>query len=122
MRIVFLSYNYSADVNSPAAWFERLSYYVPWLEILAKDHTVIRVDHINFSGSVWHNGVHYHFIGNGKLGHFPSHLHKLVKSLFPDVVVVSSFQFPLQLIQLRRILGKKVRIFAQNHAERPATG
>jgi glycosyltransferase involved in cell wall biosynthesis len=38
------------------------------------------------------------------------------------VVVVSSFMFPLQVIQLRRFLGKNVKIVVQNHAERPFTG
>jgi glycosyltransferase involved in cell wall biosynthesis len=122
MRIVFLSYNYSADIDSPRAWFKRLSYYVGWLEILAKDHKVIRVDHINFEGVATHNGVEYHFLNSGGPGYFPLRLHKMVKTFRPDVVVVSSFMFPVQLMQLRQQLGKKVRIIVQNHAERPFAG
>lgn len=122
MRIVFLSYNYSADVNSPRAWFERLRYFVPWLALLAKNHSVIRVDHINFAGTTTHNGVTYHFLNDGKPGYFPFRLHAFVKGLHPDVVVVSSFMFPVQLLQLRRALGNRVRIVVQNHAEKPFSG
>jgi glycosyltransferase involved in cell wall biosynthesis len=122
MRIVFLSYNYSADVDSPRAWFERLRYYLPWLELVAKDHSVIRVDHINYAGTETHNGVTYHFLNDGKPGYFPFRLHKFVKDLRPDVVVVSSFMFPLQLLQLRHALGNGVRIIVQNHAEKTFSG
>jgi glycosyltransferase involved in cell wall biosynthesis len=122
MRIIFLSYNYSPDIDGPRAWFQRLNYYAGWLEILARNHTVIRIDHINYEGKATHNGVEYHFLNSGRPGYFPFTLHQLVKSLLPDVVVVSSFMFPLQLLQLRGKLGNTVKIMVQNHAERPFTG
>ena len=50
MRIVFLSYHYSPDIPSPREWLERIKYYTGWAECLAKKHTVIRVDQINYAG------------------------------------------------------------------------
>ena len=38
------------------------------------------------------------------------------------MAIVSGLHFPLQVIQLRLNLGKKVKIIAQNHAEKPFTG
>ena len=123
MHIVFLSYHYSPDIRSPEAWFERIGYYKRWAEILAEKHTISRVDQINFEGTVTHNGIHYHFVRDkDKSRYIPTNLNNFVRSLKPDIVVVSSFLYPLQLIQLRKCLGKGMRILVQNHAERPFSG
>ena len=123
MRIVFLSYNYSPDIHSQQDWLERIKFYVGWSERLTKEHTVIRVDQINYEGSFTHNNVRYYCVDDGrKAKHFPGKLNLFVKRLRPDAVVVSSFQFPLQVILLRKILGKKVKIILQHHAEKPFTG
>lgn len=123
MRFVFLSYNYSPDIHSPEEWVDRLKFYVGSLEHLSKQHQVIRVDQINYEGHFVHNGVEYYCVDDGKKkNYFPKKLHRFVKSLEPDVVVVSSFLFPLQVIQLRRSLGKKVKIIVQNHADKLFTG
>ena len=104
-------------------WFERIGYYKRWAEILAEKHTITRVDQINFEGELVHQGIHYYFVWNQDENRYiPKNLHKFVRSLKPDIVVVSSFLYPLQLIQLRRCLGKGVRILIQNHAERPYSG
>lgn len=49
-------------------------------------------------------------------------LNRFVKNLQPGVVIISSFMFPLQLIQLRLQLGNRVKIVVQHHAEKPFTG
>jgi len=123
MRIVFLSYNYSPDIRSPQEWLERIQFYIGWSEILAKKHTVIRIDQINFEGHFSHLGIQYYFIRSGKKrNYFPWRLNRLVRELKPDLVVVSSLQFPLQVIQLRICLGKKTKIILQHHAEKPFRG
>jgi glycosyltransferase involved in cell wall biosynthesis len=123
MRIVFLSYNYSPDIHSPQEWVERIKFYIGWSEYLAKEHTVIRIDQINYTGEFTQNGIHYYFVDAGqKKNYFPRRLNQFVKALDPAVVVVSSFLFPLQVIQLRNSLGKKVKIILQHHAEKPFTG
>ena len=115
MRFIFLSYNYSPNINTPQDWVNRINFYVGSLEQLAKTNTVIRVDQ--------HNGVQYFCINAGKRKNYlPVKLHRFVKSLQPDIVIVSSFHFPLQIIQLRYLLGNKVKIIVQNHAEKPFTG
>jgi hypothetical protein len=70
-----------------------------------------------------HNGIQYHCIDFGKKKNYlPWKLHRLVRNLKPDVVIVSSFMFPFQVIQLRLSLGKKVKIILQHHAEKPFSG
>ncbi len=123
MRIVFLSYNYSPDIYSPQEWIERIQFYTGWAQCLAKQHTIIRVDQINYQGQFIHNGIQYYFVDDGKRkNYFPRTLNRFVKELNPDVVIISSFLFPLQTIQLRGCLGNKVKIIIQHHAEKPFTG
>ncbi len=123
MKFVFLNYHFSADISSPEDWTKRLQFYVGSLECLSKKHTVIRVDQINYEGNFIHNGVQYLCVKPSKnKNYFPRKLNHFVKSLAPDVVVVSSFQFPLQVMQLRYFLGRNVKIIIQHHAERPYTG
>ena len=123
MKIIFLSYNYSADIRSPDEWVKRINFYTGWGEYLSQNHTVIRVDQINYSGNFNHNGIQYYCVDDGKKKNYiPRKLNRFVKSLDPDVVIVSSFHFPLQLIQLRFCLGKKVKIIIQHHAEKQFNG
>jgi glycosyltransferase involved in cell wall biosynthesis len=123
MRFVFVSYNYSPDIHSPQEWLNRVKIYVGSLESLAKQHTVMRVEQINYTGNFLHNGVQYYCVDTGKKkNYFPAKLNRFVKTLQPDVVIVSGLHFPLQVTQLRFRLGKKVKIIAQNHAEKPFTG
>ena len=123
MRFVFVSYNYSPDIDSPEEWTDRIKFYAGSLEFLSREHTVIRIDQINYTGNFTHNGVQYYCVNDGRRkNYFPRKLNRFVKSLAPDIVVVSSFLFPLQVIQLRFCLGKKIKIIVQHHAEKPYSG
>jgi glycosyltransferase involved in cell wall biosynthesis len=123
MRFVFVSYNYSGDINSPESWADRIRIYAGALECLAKKNEVIRIDQINYEGEWTQNNIKYYFIKSGKKKeYFPRQLHRFVKSLNPDIVVVHGLHYPLQLIQLRLRLGKKIKLIVQNHAEKPFIG
>jgi glycosyltransferase involved in cell wall biosynthesis len=123
MKFVFVSHNYSPDIHSPEDWFERIKIYTGSLTCLSKAHSVTRIERIDHRGSCLHEGIQYYFedYGKGKLI-FPRRLHRLVKQLEPDIVVVAGLHYPLQVIQLRLRLGSKVKLIAQHHAEKPFTG
>ena len=123
MKYVFVSYNYSPDISSPEQWLDRIKIYRGSLECLSRENEVIRIEQINYTGIFSHQGVQYYFVKNGnKKSHFPWRLNRLVKNLKPDTVIVHGLHYPLETIQLRMQLGKKIKIIAQNHAERPFTG
>ena len=123
MRIIFLSYHYSSGFHSPQEWIDRIAFYNGLPERLANGHEVIRIDQIDFIGTHTHNGVQYHFMDDGKRKNlFPRKINRLVKSLNPNAVIVGGLLFPLQVIQLRSLLGKKVQLILQHHAEQPFTG
>ena len=123
MRIVSTSYNKTKEFNNPAEWLQGISFYTGVFDELAKDHEVISIERINYEGVYRQNSVLYYFLRlKRKVILFPVRMHRFIKGLSPDVVLVHGFIFPLQIIQLRRALGKKTKIIVQNHAERPLPG
>lgn len=124
MRYVFAGYVYTGQFNQPEAWLKRINAYTGILEALSKDNQVISIEQIDYEGQCINGGVDYRFMRYGKLSlrYFPWRLNRYVRSLKPDVVVVQSLNFPHQVLLLRLMLGRSVKIIVQNHAERPATG
>jgi glycosyltransferase involved in cell wall biosynthesis len=124
MRIVFTSYVQTKEYNEPLAWLNRLDIYVGILEELAKTHEVVSIMQIRYEGEIVQNGVNYHFkrYSKNSLRFFPLKLNQHIKSLQPDVVIIQGLHLPLQVIQLRLLLGRKVKIIEQNRAEKPFNG
>lgn len=124
MKFVFVSYINTASFNHPEDWIKRIKGYLEIQHALSRlDHTVIRIEQINYEGEYLANGVQHYFMNFGKEKlYFPWRLHRFVRKLNPDVVIVNGLHFPLQVIQLRLQLGNKVKIIGQNHAERPFNG
>jgi glycosyltransferase involved in cell wall biosynthesis len=123
MRIVSINYSVNRAFTVPQQWLGRIDFSVGILSALAKQHTVMAVEQIGCTASYDSAGVHYEFVEFYKdTPWFPVKLHQLVKQLQPDVVLVHGLIYPLQIIQLRRKLGKQVIIYAIHHAEKPFTG
>jgi glycosyltransferase involved in cell wall biosynthesis len=123
MKIVSTSYTYTAEFSDPEKWLERINFHTGILDELAKHHEVDSIEQINYTGKLKRNGVQYHFLNYKKKKlYFPVSLHRHIKKIKPDVVFVNGFIFPLQTIQLRLILGRRVKIIVINHAEKPVAG
>jgi glycosyltransferase involved in cell wall biosynthesis len=122
MKIVFASYVYIKDFNTPVAWLDRIKAYSGILEALATKHEVISIEKIDYEGEYVKDGVQYYFKRFAERSLFPVKLHRFIKHQNPDVVIIQSLHFPLQVIQLRLMLGAKTRIIIQNHAEKPFIG
>ena len=123
MRIVTTSYSRTKEFDNPESWLERINFYTGILEELAKRHEVISIERIDYEGKLQQNGVQYHFINLKKrIVLFPRRMHLFIKKQHPEVVLVHSSDFPLQVIQLGWTVGKKAKIIVQNHAEKPASG
>ena len=123
MKIVSTSYTNTPGYNDPEKWLYRISFYAGLLEELAKQYEVESIEQINYNGNLKRNEVNYHFLNfKKKKLWFPLALHRYIKNLNPDVVFVNGFVFPIQIIQLRRTLGKAVKIIVLHRAEKPFTG
>ena len=123
MRIISLGYTTTASYDDPEAWLDRIDFYTGILEKLALRHEVESIEQINYEGQLERRGVRYHFINRSgsRYAHFRK-LHRFVERTRPDVVLVNGFIFPLQIILLRRRLGRDARIIVFHRSERPFTG
>ncbi|MEO7213467.1 glycosyltransferase [Mucilaginibacter sp.] len=124
MRFVFASYVYTPNFHEPDAWLKRINAYAGIQGALSRTNEVVSIEQIDYEGRHFSGGVDYHFkrYPAAALRYYPRKLNQFIKSLQPDVVVIQSLHFPLQVMLLRLVLGKRVKIMVQNHAERPATG
>jgi glycosyltransferase involved in cell wall biosynthesis len=123
MKFVCASYVFTKGYKEPEAWIERIKAYTGILEALAKDNQMVSIEQIDYVGEYVKEGVKYYFKRFAHPGSlFPRKLHKFIKSQQPDVVIIQSLHYPLQIVQLRLTLGRKTKIIIQNHAERPFTG
>ena len=123
MKFIFASYVVSHEFKDPETWLYRIRAYTGMLESLSINNEVISIEQIDHEGEYSKNGVKYRFLRSSHLGrYFPQKLHRFIQSQQPDVVIVHGLHYPLQVMQLRGALGKKVKIIAQNHSEKPFTG
>ena len=123
MRIVSTSYSKTEDFDNPAEWLKRISFYSGILRELGRQHEVTGIERINYEGTHEQDGVCYHFIKlNKTVVRFPFKMHRLIKDLRPDVVLINGLIFPMQVIQLHFAVGRKAKIIVLHRAERPFTG
>lgn len=123
MRIISTGYSKTYGYSDPAQWLERINFYSGILDELAKQHEVSSIERIEYEGECIKNKVHYHFIPTrgGKML-FPARMHNLIRKKRPDAVLVNGLIFPLQVIQLRAVLGKKPKIILLHRADKPFRG
>lgn len=123
MKIVSTSYINTPEYTDPEKWLERISFYTGLLEELAKHYEVESIEQINYSGTLKKKGVTYNFLNFRKHKlYFPFTLHSYIKKLGPDVVFVHGLIFPFQVVQLRLILGRRVKILVLHRSEKPFIG
>ena len=123
MRIVSVSYTYTPGFTEPGHWLDKIKFYTGILEEMAGQHEVISIEQINYQGEWRRNKVQYYFINRGrKVGYFPWRMHRFIKKQKPDIIFVNGFIFPLQVLQLKMLLGKKVKIIILHRAEKPFMG
>src|ERR1700753_1532008 len=98
MTYVFFSYVNTPAFKRPEDWIKRIRGYYGVLEALSARHTVISIEQIDYRGEYRSGGVISHFLNYGSNPRrFPFRLHRFVRRLKPDVVVVHSLGYPLQV-------------------------
>jgi glycosyltransferase involved in cell wall biosynthesis len=119
IRVVHISYKKITE-SDPEKWLRRINFYCGILEEMAKKCEVWSIHSIDHDGQLTKNGVHYQFINRPFAdGVITSKVNDQVMKLNPDVVVIHGLGFPWDVLLLQRSLPPSVRLFIQNHAERP---
>jgi len=79
------------------------------MEALGAYCEVTYIKQIGYGGIFSRNNVDYVFLrSNKRKPYFPRQVNNAVKELSPDIVIVSGIRSPLQILQLRRRLGRKL--------------
>lgn len=120
MRIIFLTYARVPGYDDPEAWLKRINFYTAQLEAMTPFAEIKSIHLINYEGLLVRNNVEYHFrkLTKWKLI-FPFGLHRYVKDLKPDIVVIHSLRYPWQALCLLLKLEHKIRFWVIHHAETP---
>jgi len=120
MRIVHVSYANMRTYADPLAWLKRINFFTILLEQMAKDADVKSIHCINYSGTLMRNGVEYHFLKRTALQlAVPIQLHRYIRMLNPDVVIVHGFLYSWQTLCLCWQLPNTIPIVVQHHSETP---
>jgi len=120
MTLVTLSYFSISKHADPFQWLRQIDFFTGTLEELSLSAKVHSFHHIGYRGLVEQNGVQYHFTNLSQWNLlFPFALHKTIRVLNPDAIIIQGFQSPFQSLLLRLSLGKKVQLWIQHHADQP---
>jgi glycosyltransferase involved in cell wall biosynthesis len=94
-----------------------------YLHLLKEKADVQFVKHLQQSTAQTIDGVPYLFFKRrNRFWQIPFATHRYIKQQKPDVVLVQGLVFPLQVIALKWLLGKRTLLIAQHHGEKPPTG
>lgn len=123
MKLVELNYHCHTGLTDPREVIGLHALSSGYIEPMKQYASISLVKHMSAQTTLEKDGLVYHFLrSRNHSWYIPFSTHRLVKQLRPDVVLVQGFVFPLQVMALRRSLGKKVLILAQHHGERPFSG
>lgn len=94
-----------------------------YLHLLKNRATVLLVKHLQHQGHQVIDGVPYYFFKKkNRFWYIPFATHRFIKRQHPDVILVQGLVFPLQVIVLKWLLGKRTLLVAQHHGEQPWRG
>jgi glycosyltransferase involved in cell wall biosynthesis len=103
MIIIDLNYFYNSKVSDPAQLHEKHRQTSGHYKYLAERSELHVIKLLNFEGSEEIDNVHYHYLaGNSSKFWLPFQLHRQIKKLSPDMIIVHGFVFPIQLLLLSR--------------------
>jgi len=118
MKIVNVVYKSFPEHNDPGKWIDDFGFYHGIWEAVATQQEVIFLESIDYNGIIERRGIKYLFRKRTATeSSWPFRLNREIAALKPDVVMIHSLQFPVQVILLRLQLDRKVKIVVQHHAE-----
>jgi glycosyltransferase involved in cell wall biosynthesis len=123
IKLVELNYHCHTEYDDPQQVIAKHRLSSGFIHFIKQRVKLIQVKHLNYTGNAVIEGIPYHFFkSRNKFWYIPFKTHRFIKKEKPDVVLVQGFVFVLQVIFLRRALGRRCVIIAQHHGEKPFNG
>lgn len=118
MRIIHLTYRAFPEAVDPVGWIDSFGFFRGIWEVLAHRHQIVFYEFGNHSTVLEMRGILYRFLKlRGFVLSMPIALHRRIQGERPDVVIVHGLMNPMQVVMLRRQLGRSIKIVVQHHAE-----
>lgn len=123
LKVIDLVYYSHNDYDNPLPVLNIHAPATGFAEFIKDKVDIQFVKHLNYEGTENINDIRYTFFkSRNHFWYIPFKTHRYIKREQPDIVLVEGLTFPLQLMMLKFQSGKKVKIIAQHHGERPFTG
>ena len=123
MRLIDLVYYSNQDCNNPEQVLLKHKPALGFVDNLKTKANISLVKHCNYEGINSIGNVEYAFFKRpNKFFQVPFKTHRYIKHQHPDVVIVNGLVFPVQVIALKLLLGRKSILIIQHHGERPFYG
>ena len=123
MKLIDLNYHFNKECSEPTDIIERHRTSLGYIDYLNHSTEVVVVKHINFEGSTTVRDKQFTFFKrSNRFWQIPSKTHQFIKEQAPDVIIVQGFIFPLQVIKLRKKVGKETVIILQHRGDIPSGG
>lgn len=120
LKFIEVNYHCHHEYSDPADVIQKHGPSNRFAEELSVVANITLVKHINYDGAVNRNNIHYKFFRRkNSFWQIPFPTHRFIAGEQPEVVLVQGFIFPLQVIHLRKKLGKKCILLLQHHGEIP---
>ncbi len=123
LKLTELNYHCHHEFKTPAAVLEKHRLSSAYIHFLEDRVDLLLVKHLDYEGKETIGKVRYRFCKSRNRGwYIPFRTHRFIKRENPDIVLVHGLVFPLQVIALRLLLGRKTIFIVQHHGEKPFTG
>lgn len=123
IKVMDIVYHHHNEFDSPRQVLEKHAPSLGFADFTHHSVQLIFVKHLDYDGFDSFKGHSYAFFrSSNRFWHIPHKTHKYIKSQNPDIIIVEGLAFPWQLIWLKWMLGKNIRIIAQHHGEKPFGG
>jgi len=123
IKLIDLNYHVHATITNPHEALEVQKASTGFVKFIKNKLEIQLVKHIKYEGVEKIDSVDYFFFKSKRsFWKVPAKTHRFVKKQHADVVLIQGFIFPIQVIVLKLMLGKKVKFMLQHHGERIFTG
>ncbi|TAN01841.1 MAG: glycosyltransferase [Chitinophagaceae bacterium] len=123
IKLIDCSFNYRPEISLPEVAIESHAPAYGYAQFLRTMLSLEILEHINYDGEVVSDKVHYRFFKSNKhFTHIPFKTLLYIRKAKADVIIVQGLIFPLQVIALRFVVGRKCAIIAQHHGLMPWRG
>lgn len=120
ISIIEVNYHCHWEYSSPDAVIKKHAPSNRFLRELSGEAEILLVKHMDYEGAGTSGNLRFRFFRRkNSFWLSPSGTHRFIAGEKPDVVLVPGFIFPLQVIRLRKKLGKRCIILLMHHAEVP---